>query len=185
MVSNANDTTLKAILKYRSHSSITAIQNKCKDKNSFNFIEVDQKQIEKEILELDVNKASQSSNIPIKVVKEITDIFSNFLCNSFDDSVKLSTFPEILKHADITPLYKKAKKDIKGNYIPVNILQNYQKYLKHAQFYENIFSKYLCGFRKGFSTQELLLAISEKWKRSANYTKMFGALFTELSKFFE
>ena len=98
------------MLKYRNHPSIIAIQNKCKDKGNFNFIEVDQKQIEKEILKLDVNKASQSSDIPIKVLKENSDIFSNFLCNSFNNSIKLSTFPEILKHADITPLFQKREK---------------------------------------------------------------------------
>ena len=57
IVSNTNDATLKAILKYINHPSITAIQNECEDKGNFNFIEVDQKQIEKEILKLDVNKA--------------------------------------------------------------------------------------------------------------------------------
>ena len=124
LVSNTNDATLKAILKYRNHPSIIAIQNKCKDKGNFNFIEVDQKQIEKEILKLDVNKASQSPDIPIKVLKENRDIFSNFLCNRFNNSIKLSTFPEILKHAGITPLYKKGKKDIKRNYRPVSILPN-------------------------------------------------------------
>ena len=54
-------------MKYRNHPSTIAIQNKCKDKVSFNFIKIDQKQIEKEILKLDVNKASQSCDIPIKV----------------------------------------------------------------------------------------------------------------------
>ena len=49
LVSNTNDATLKATLKYRNHPSIIAIQNKCNNKGSFNFIEVDQKQIEKEI----------------------------------------------------------------------------------------------------------------------------------------
>ena len=124
LVSNTNDATLKAILKYRNHPSIIAIWSKCKDKGNFNFIEVDQKQIEKEILKLDVNKASQSPDIPIKVLKENRDIFSNFLCNRFNNSIKLSTFPEILKHAGITPLYKKGKKDIKRNYRPVSILPN-------------------------------------------------------------
>ena len=87
-----------------------AIQSKCKDNRNFNFIELDQKQTEKEILKLDVNKALQSSNIPIKVLKEERDIFRNFLWNSFNNSIKLSTFPKILKQADITPLYKKVKK---------------------------------------------------------------------------
>ena len=97
-------------MNYKSHPSIIAIQNKCKDKDSFNFIEVDQKQIVREILKLDINKASQSSDIAIKVLKENTNIFSNFLRNSFNNSIKFSTFPEFLKHADITPLYEKVKK---------------------------------------------------------------------------
>ena len=188
---NTNDATLKAILKYRNHSSIIAIQNKCKDKGNFNFIEVDQKQIEKKILKLDVNKASQSSDIPIKFLKENSDIFSNFLCCSFNNSIKLSISPEILKHADITPLYKKGKKDIKGNYRPVSILPNLSKIFEKcmfeqmSQFFENIFSKYQCGFRKGFSTQQCLLAMLEKWKRSVDNSKMFDALLTHLSKAFD
>ena len=102
-------------MKYRNHPSIIAIQNKYKDKGNFNFIEVDQKQIETEILKLAVNKGSQRSDIPIKVFKENSDICGNFLCNSFNNSIELSTFPEILKHADITPLYKNGKKGNEGN----------------------------------------------------------------------
>ena len=97
-------------MKYRNHPSIIAIRSKCKDKGNFNFIEVDQKQIEKEILKLDVNKASQSFDIPIKVLKENSDIFNSFLCNSFNNFIKLSTFPEILKDTDITLCTKKVKK---------------------------------------------------------------------------
>ena len=77
LVSNTNDATLKAILEYRNHPSIITIRNKCKDKCNFNFIEVDQKQIEKNVLKVDVNKASQSSDIPI-VLKENSDILVIF-----------------------------------------------------------------------------------------------------------
>ena len=130
------------VLEYRNHPSIIAIQNKCKDKGNFNLIEVDQKQIVKKILKLGENTASQSSEIPIKV-----DIFSTFLCNSFHNSIKLSTFPEILKHADITPFCKKGKKDIKRNYRPESILPILSKifekcmFQQMSQFFENIFSK--------------------------------------------
>ena len=54
-----------------------------------------------------------------------------------------------------------------------------------SQFFENIFSKYQCGFRKGFSTQQCLLAMLEKWKRSVDNSKMIGALLTDLSKVFD
>ena len=153
IVSNINDPTLKTILKYRNHPSITAIQNKYKIKDNFIFVEVDQQQIEKKILKLDANKASQSSDIPIKTVKENIDVFSDFLCSSFNSSIKLSKFSENLKQADITPAYKKGKKDIKGNYRPVSILPNLSKvfeklmFKQMSQFFQNIFSKYQCGFR--------------------------------------
>ena len=86
LASNTNNATSNVI--YGNHSSIIAVQNKCKDKGCFNFIEVDQKQIEKEILKLDVNKASQGPDMLIKVLKENTNIFSTFLCNSFTNFVK-------------------------------------------------------------------------------------------------
>ena len=93
-------------------------------------MEVDQKQIEKEILKLDVNKASQSSSIPKRVSKENAGIFSNFLCNSSNSSLKFSILPEILRHTDVTPLYKKGKKDTKGNYRLVSIPPNSAKIIE-------------------------------------------------------
>ena len=54
-----------------------------------------------------------------------------------------------------------------------------------SQFFENIFSKYQYGFRQGFSTQQCLLAMLENWKRSAENSKMFGSLLTDLSKAFD
>ena len=161
------DRTLKAILKYRKHPSIVATRNKCKNKGSFSFVGVDKKEIEKEILKLDANKASQNSDIPIKLLKENVDIFSDFVYTSFSSSINMSKFPENLKLADITPAYKKGKKDIKGNYRPVGIKRNYRPvsilpnlskiFEKHifkqmSHFFENILSKYQRGFRKGFSS---------------------------------
>ena len=114
----------------------------------------------------------------MKVLKENSDIFSNFLCNRFNNSIKLSIFPEILKHADINPLQKKETTDQWAAF------QIYQKYLKNACLNAclNIFSKYQCGFRKFFSIQQCLLAILEKCKRSVDNSKIFGALLTDISK---
>ena len=60
---------------------------------------------------------------------------------------------------------------------------------KLSQFFENILSKYNCGFRKGFSTQLLadscLLTMLEKSKRPVDNSKMFGALQTDILKAFD
>ena len=60
--------------------------------------------LEKGILNLDLNKANQYSNISIKLVKVNTGIFSDFICPSFNSSIKMSKSPENFKLADITPL---------------------------------------------------------------------------------
>ena len=50
---------------------------------------------------------------------------------------------------------------------------------------ENFFSKFQCGFRKGYSTQQCLLALIEKWKSEVDKGKSFGALLPDLSKAFD
>ena len=47
------------------------------------------------------------------------------------------------------------------------------------------FSKYQCGFRQGFSTQQCLLAMIEKWKNCLDKGGVTGALLTDLSKAFD
>ena len=54
-----------------------------------------------------------------------------------------------------------------------------------SSFFDDIFSKYQYGFRKGFSTQQCLLVLLEKWKRSIDRGKVFVAILTDLSKVFE
>ena len=167
------------------------MQSKHKNKETFSFTEVVNELIRKEILNLNSNKASQSSDIPIKIVKENFDIFSDFVCTSFNSSIKTTYFPGNLKLADITPASKKSKKDVKGNYRPVSILPILSKIFEKcmfkqlSNFFDNILSKYQCGFRKGYSTQHCLLAMLEKWKKAVDNGKAFGALLTDLSKAFD
>ena len=50
---------------------------------------------------------------------------------------------------------------------------------------DNHLSNYLCGFRKGFSTQYCLITMLEKWKKALDNRKNAGALLTDLSKAFD
>ena len=93
--------------------------------------------------------------------------------------------------ADITPICEKGKRELKDNYRPVRILPVLPKLYERnmfkqiSEFFENIFSKNQCGFRKGHSTEQCLLAMLEKWKRSVDSSKAFGALLTDVSKAFD
>ena len=145
----------------------------------------------KEIRLLKLNKASQYSDISTKIIKENSDILSNFICESINNSIKSSIFPSCLKHADVTPLHKKCNKSLKENYRPVSILPILSKVFERSMskqmssFFDDIFSIYQYGFRKGFISQQCLLALLEKWKRSIDRGKVFGDLLTDLSKAFD
>lgn len=47
------------------------------------------------------------------------------------------------------------------------------------------FSKFSCAFRKGFSTQQYLVAFIQKWRSAVDKRKSFGAVLTDLSKVFD
>ena len=82
-------------------------------------------------------------------------------------------------------------KDKKENYSQSAFYQSYKKHLKELRlykcllFFEDIFNKQQCGFRKGYNTQQCLLKMLEKWKRSVDGGKVFDALLTDLSKAFD
>ena len=77
-MNHVKDPTLRAILKYKDHQSILAIRNNCKNGIKFAFEEIDLASIEKEIHNLKINKASQNSDIPAKIIKENVDILAEF-----------------------------------------------------------------------------------------------------------
>ena len=54
-----------------------------------------------------------------------------------------------------------------------------------SKYFETRFSKFQCGFRKGYSAQHCLLAMIEKWKTAVNNGGVFAALVTDLSKAFD
>ena len=67
--------------------------------------------------------------IPIKILKENSDICSYTLHHNFNNSLFSNKFQKFLKRADITPIFKKDEKCLKNNYRPVSILRLYQKFI--------------------------------------------------------
>ena len=50
-------------------------------------------------------------------------------------------------------------------------------YRQLSNYFQNILSKFQCGFRKGYSPQHcLLLMIDNKWKKTVDSNKVFGAV---------
>ena len=75
------------------------------------------------------------------------------------------------KESDFTPVHKKMSKLFREYCRPISILPDISKvyerclYDQMSSYFEDIFSKYQCGFRKGYSAQHCLLVMIEKWKK--------------------
>ena len=116
-------------------------------------------------------KTCQENDIPVKIIKSHKEIFSYFIHRNFSNSLYSSIFPSELKKADIIPIHKKKSKFDIENYCPVSILPVLSKIYERFMFdqmysyFNQILSKYQCGFRQGHSTQHNLLLMVEKWKK--------------------
>ena len=134
---------------------------------------------------------TKSTFIPIKIVKENVDIISHFPYHNFNNSLSCSTFPTAMKYADVTPIHKKDDKTDKTNYRPISILPNLSKvyerlmYNQISPYFDSVFSKFQCGFRKGFNAQHCLLTMVEKWRKTLDEGGETGAVLTDLSKAFD
>ena len=71
---------------------------------------------EKVIKDLDPKKSIPPNNIPVKILKFKTDFVFPFISKIFNESSKNAIFPDDLKLADITPVYKKNNSSNKVNY---------------------------------------------------------------------
>ena len=88
---------------------------------------ISKKDIKKEILNLNAIKASQDSDVPTKIIKKNSDIFSDILFKKFNKSLEICKFPSCLKMANVTPVYKKGNRSDEGKYHRVSILPNLSK----------------------------------------------------------
>ena len=176
-------------MKFRNHPSVSAIRNAF-NPQSFNFSKVSVDDVLKEVKKLGNRKAIQNTDILVKIIKQNAHIFESYICHFFNVCVDKGTFLSVLKHADITPVFKKGYGGSKENYRPVSILPVIPKIFgkllcnQITPFMDQFLSKYQCGFRKGFNAQHCFLAMLETWKKAVDNRKVFGALLTDLSKAF-
>ena len=137
------------------------------------------------------NKPTTYNNIPAKLLIDNVNVCAPDITRIYNDSVLNCTFPDLLKMADITPAHEKDETTLKDNYRPISILPSVSKLFERIMydqiwtFIEKYLSAYLCGFRKGYSTEYCLISMLEKGKMALDERKIVGALLTDLSKAFD
>jgi len=102
-------------------------------------------------------------------------------------------FPDVLKIARVTPLFKSGGKSFCNNYRPISILSHIAKVferLVHVRLSSlleknNILSNFQLGFRPAHSTQHAINYLHEKFVQALDNKENAVAVFLDLSKAFD
>lgn len=108
-----------------------------------------------EVKRLKVRKAAHSTDILVKGIRENVDIFSAYICDYINKTIRSGKVPSNLKKFDNTIVFKDFKGS-KENYRPVNILSIISK---SYELYGSITIKIPMRALKSFSVHNCLLAM--------------------------
>ena len=152
---------------------------------------------EKEVLDnlsaLDVKKSQGYDNLSVRLLKDSAHFLAPPLTYIFNLSLRKGIFPDSLKVARVTPLYKKGSKDDPGNYRPISVLPVIGKVFEKLvnvrvmDFLESqqILYKHQYGFRKKFSTKLSLINLSNALMKSIDEGKITLGIFIDFQKAFD
>ncbi len=96
-----------------------------------------------------------------------------------------------MKLGDVSPVFKKGDKLSKSNYRPITILSALSKVFERliadqlGTFMNDKLSDFLCGFRKGYSSEDALLRLIENWRKYLQKGHVVGTVLCDLSKAFD
>ena len=189
-IEGIDDDIDKACTKYQNHPSILRIKKSVIHETPFAFKFICLQDMIKEINAIKPSKATPIDSVPLRILKDNPNL-AFILFNNFNNSIMTGSFPDKLKLADVSPIYKKGGRNEKFNYRPVSILpvvsKIYERFMfsQINKFMDSKLSKFQCGFRKGYNTQHCLVRMLEKWKKCIDRKGSCGALLTDLSKAFD
>ena len=158
--------------------------------NSALFIDSDHIEIYDTIRSL---KSSSNLNMPTKFLKLFAPFISPILSDLFNQCLNRGVYPDVLKEASVTPVFKSGDRGDPGNYRPISVLSDVNKLYEEMMLsrlnsfieHNNIMSKTQYGFRAKTSTQEAcidLLSILLSAYTKKNYAIV---LFIDFKKAFD
>ena len=110
---------------FENHPSIIAIHEKNRATDSalcFNFEHINQAQVERALLDVNVRKSCGHDMLSPRLVKESASVIAKPITNILNTSIEQGCYPNAWKMGQVTPLFKKDDESNKANYRPVTVL---------------------------------------------------------------
>ena len=157
-------------------------------------INVDPKRVAQLVTSLKQDKAPGPDNIAPKILKAAGEPIVPSLVSLFNISANSNKLPNVWKTARMTSVYKKGDKTDKENYRPLSNLCLLSKVMetlvsdtikKHVMEDHNMITEKQWAYRKGYSTELLLIQLTEKWKTELEKGNFVAAAFIDFRKAFD
>ena len=160
---------------------------------SIYFLFATSEEISKLINEIEVKKATGPDGISAYLVKMSRDVLAPALEKIFRKCIRDSTFPKLMKIAEIIPLHKGDAKTNSTNYRPISLLPIFGKLLEKVianritKFFDknNVITPHQFGFRKNHSTELAVTEIHNKLLKNMDENKHTCTVFLDLAKAFD
>ena len=127
-----------------------------------------------------------------RMLKKEMFAFSKLLKPLINDSITQGVFPDVLKEANVIPVYKKGPKNNLDNYRPISLLPVLSKVFEkvlNSQITTVIDDGFIddnqFGFRKGHSTEDAVLKFVDEIEKNLSKKKHVASVFVDVSKAFD
>ena len=159
----------------------------------FQFKPITEESVIKEIASLDSHKAAGHDSLPSILVKKVRLFISIPIAHIINGSFEEGIFPDYWKRSIIIPIQKKKGCTELRNFRPISILPVLSKVIERVGqeqlidylLENNLITPFQSGFRAGFSTQDVLLRVTNSWVKAVDERKYVGAVFLDIAKVFD
>jgi hypothetical protein len=176
------------------NSQTSHIQNSPKNiYTKFSLSPTDTNEIASIINELKGSAATGYDGVSSKFVKKFSNKLSPVLSKLINQSFQTGTFPDSLKKAVITPIFKSGSKTNPTNYRPISVLSVFSKIIetvikKRLSIFlqnNNVLHSEQYGFEKHSNTSAACMALTDFISKSTDKGKYTACVFIDLRKAFD
>ena len=177
--------------RYDNHPSIKKTNKNVLPFSQFSLSYATEDTILRILLSLDISKGAGYDTLPPRIIKLAAPIIVTPLTKIINLSISVSKYPDMMKEACTTLMFKKDDRLRKENYRPISILNTFSKVfecyiLKQlTPFFNVTMFQFLSAYKKNFSCQNVLLRLIEQWRQHLDSNKVVSAVLMDLSKAFD
>ena len=150
-------------------------------------------ELEKAFFSLKINKSPGHDEINFNAVKQVFHNIQKPLKHIFSLSLSKEIFPDELKIAKVTPIFKTGERSSVSNYRPISVLPCFSKILEKIMYnrlYQYLIRNNLLynkqfGFQKANSTEHAIIELVDQLCASFNKNNFTVGIFIDLSKAFD